>query len=525
MSIAASFVWQLEADSKQLNDAVDKSTEKVEGLNDSIEKTSKSTKAQGETHKATTAKVSKGTGVMAAGYGKLFGAIAAVVSIGKAFGMAHQFAEDTRALGALAKQTGIYIGDLDGLTKGLSRLGVNADETKQALVSITTAMGQDSKALSEWGIQVYDSSGKMRDTLDVFGDIAEMSKDMDAQNSAAFFKSLRITDPNLIENIKKGRTELENLVKAEKRKGVADQEQLDISNKYLEASTNLKTELGDIAEDLSKKLLPVLTEFANKTMEAIEWGKEYTKFLKILGVVITGALIPGLIKMTSALVVPAAIIAGIAAVALVIDAVSAAIEGNVSVLDEMLEEYPKIKEFVDPIIKWLAEKWLWLVDIWNSTDFEKWGNNIMDVLIAVKDAFANAFNSIKDLIMTFFNFYAGIITKIIDKFKSINDVVGKVGGFIRDSLGFGDSNINVNTTTTAVAADAMNGARSASTNGISTSSILNNRNTNQTNNNNQTNNITINTTADPKAISSELKSTNRDLANEFARQNRGGALN
>lgn len=524
MSIASQFVWILEADSKQLNDAVDKSTKKVDGLDKSLEKTSKSIKAQGTAHQATTAQVSRGTGAMVAGYGRLVGAIAAAVSIGKVFGMANQFAEDTLALDALSRQTGIYLGDLDGLTKGLSRLGVDADQTKQALVSITTAMGQDSKALSEWGIQVYDSSGKMRDTLDVFGDIAEMSKNMDAQKSAAFFKSLRITDPLLIDNIKKGRTELENLVKAEKRKGVADEEQVRLAQEYADSTNKLKTELGDISDEFMKKLLPVLAEFADKTMEAIEWSKEHTRFLKILAGVITTALIPAL---TSALAGPMAIMAGLAAVALIIDAVSAAIEGNVSVLDEMLAEYPKIKEFVDPIIKWLAEAWLWLVDVWNSTDFEKWGNNIMDALVKVKDAFVGAFNSIKDLLMAFFNFYVGIITKIIDKFQSIIDVVGKVGGFIRDTLGFGDTDINVNTSSkpTNVAADVLNGARSAPTNGISTSSILNNRNTNQTNNNNQTNNITINTTADPKAISTELKSTNRDLANEFARQNRGGALN
>lgn len=221
MSIIDQFVWVLESDSSALKKDIEDSKKKVDSLGSSFDQAEQSGVSAAE-----------GIGV---GFGKLIGVIASVASVAKLFNMASDFAGSTKSLKNLSDQTGIAVGDLDGLQKGLQRVGVDSENTARAVTEITNAIGSESKALADYGIAAKDAAGNSRDTLDVLGDIAEQASKMSAQDASSFFKSLRITDPNLINNLRKGRGEIENLIRSEKIKGVADEEQIKLAQEYEEA--------------------------------------------------------------------------------------------------------------------------------------------------------------------------------------------------------------------------------------------------------------------------------------------------
>lgn len=507
MSIIDQFVWVLESDSSALKKDIEDSKKKVDSLGSAFNQAEQSGVS-----------ASEGIGV---GFSKLIGVIASVASVAKLFNMASDFAESTKSLRNLSDQTGIAVDDLDGLQKGLSRVGVDSANTAQALTGIVNVIGSESKALTDLGIAVKDSQGNFRDTLDVLGDISDVSKGMDSKEATAFFKSLRITDPQLINTMRKGRSEIENLIRAEKIKGVADKEQLKLAEEYEEASNNLNITLGDIADTISSQVLPIYTKLKTAFNDGLEFLSKHSNFLKVFAGVLTTVAVPALLLFASAqlkaVAIPALIIGGILLLSAAIEDLIGYFNGHDSAIGELAKKHEWLADalnIVKDVIEGAQLVWEDLMKAWESA---------VPVVHEVMDSIGSTFKAGVDWIS---NLIKDWVEKIWDLIKPIKDAIGSIfsgakslggvtGGFFKSSP----------SAEAAKASEVLNEARVAPTNNISTSSIQNSKNSSQTNNNNQTNNITINTTADPKAIADKVKTTTKDGLSEFARQNRGGSLN
>ncbi len=509
MAIIDSFTWLLESDSAQLKRDIEDSKNKVNELDSSFEKAEQSGVSAAE-----------GIGV---GFGKLIGVIASVASVAKLFNMASDFAESTKSLKNLSDQTGIAIEDMDGLQKGLQRAGVDSANTARAVTEITNAIGADSKALADYGIAAKDAAGNSRDTLDVLGDIAEQASKMSAQDASSFFKSLRITDPELINNLRKGRGELENLIRAEKIKGVVDEEQLRLSEEYEKVSSELSAAIGDIGDSISKFVLPIYTKLKAGVLAGIEVLSKHSGFLKIFAGVLTAVAIPALLSFASAQLAAAApILAAVAAVtalALVIDDLTNYFQGNGSAIEDWASKWEWSKKALEEFRDTAKTVWEGIKDAWNAliSAWEAAPDKISNVLLSIEKKVGKWSKDLVEL----FDPIIEIIKSVMNGFKWIFDKGSSIGSAIGNLFG---SNKSSSTSSVPVqAAEMMNTARNAPTNTISNSSIQNSKSSNQTNN--QTNNITINTTADAKAIADKVKTTTKDGLSEFARQNRGGSLN
>lgn len=514
MSIIDQFVWVLESDSSALKKDIEDSKKKVDSLGSSF-------------NQAEQAGVSAAEGI-GVGFGKLIGVIASVASVAKLFNMAEQFAEGTIALDNLSKQTGIAIEDMDGLQKGLQRVGVDSENTAQAVTEITNAIGADSKALADYGIAAKDAAGNSRDTLDVLGDIAEQASKMSAQDASSFFKSLKITDPNLINNLRKGRGELENLIRAEKIKGVADEEQVKLALDYKKVSDNLSLALGDVGDTISKYILPIYTKLKAGVLAGIEVLSKHSGFLKIFAGILTAVATPALLSFASAQLAAAApilaAVAAIAALALAIDDLMNFFEGNGSVIEDWAKQFGATQEEIDKFRETVKGYFISLFEYWDELmdAFADAPAKVSSTMSDISNTFRDTFNDIKE-------FIGPIIEWILDKINLLGAGISgifkgakSIGGMIGSLFG---SNESTSTSSAPVqeAAEMMNSARNAPTNTISNSSIQNSKSSNQTNN--QTNNITINSAADPKAIADKVKTSTKDGLSEFARQNRGGSLN
>lgn len=511
MSIIDSFTWLLESDSAQLKRDIEDSKNKVNELDTSLSKVEKT---------GTTA--AEGIGV---GFGKLIGVIASVASVAKLFNMANDFATSTRELKNLSDQTGIAIEDMDGLQKGLQRVGVDSENTARAVTEITNAIGSESKALADYGIAAKDAAGNSRDTLDVLGDIAEQASMMSAQDASSFFKSLRITDPQLINNLRKGRGELENLIRAEKIKGVADKEQLELAQEYEEASKNLSAALGDIGDTISKYVLPIYTKLKTWVLAGIDVLSKHSGFLKIFAGILTAVVTPALLAFASAQIkaaaIPLLIVAAIAALALAIDDLSNFFQGNGSVIEDWAKQFGYTQEEIDKFRETVKGYFISLFETWDDLmdAFKDAPAKVSSIMSDLSNTFRGKLNEIKKTIKGWVDALLDFLSPLIDAISGIFNGAKSIGGMIGNLFGSNKSNTSI----PAQASEMMNTARNAPTNTISNSAIQNSKSSNQTNN--QTNNITINTTADAKAIADKVKTTTKDGLSEFARQNRGGSLN
>jgi len=507
MSIIDQFVWVLESDSSALKRDIEDSKKKVDSLGSSF-------------NQAEQAGVTSASNI-GIGFGKLLGVLASVASVAKLFNMASDFAESTKSLKNLSDQTGIAIEDMDGLQKGLQRVGVDSENTARAVTEITNAIGSESKALADYGIAAKDAAGNSRDTLDVLGDIAEQASKMSAQDASSFFKSLRITDPQLINNLRKGRSELENLIRAEKIKGVADKEQLKLAQEYEEASNNLNITLGDIADTISSQVLPIYTKLKTAFNDSLEFLSKHSNFLKVFAGVLTTVAVPALLLFASAqlkaVAIPALIVGGILLLSAAIEDLIGYFNGHNSAIGELAKKHEWLADalnIVKDVIEGAQLIWEDLMDAWESA---------VPVVHEVMDSIGSTFKAGFDWISNLIKEWAEKAQKFIEPiaaliggiFSGAKTLGGVIGGLFNSSP----------STEAATAAEVLNEARVAPTNNISHSSIQNSKNSSQTNNNNQTNNITINTTADPKAIADKVKTTTKDGLSEFARQNRGGSLN
>mgnify|MGYP001372008389 CR=1 FL=1 len=510
MAIIDSFTWLLESDSAQLKRDIEDSKNKVNELDSSFEKAEQSGVSAAE-----------GIGV---GFGKLLGVIASVASVAKLFDMANAYSNNTLALKNLSDQTGIAIEDMDGLQKGLQRVGVDSENTARAVTEITNAIGADSKALADYGIAAKDAAGNSRDTLDVLGDIAEQASKMSAQDASSFFKSLRITDPELINNLRKGRAELENLIRAEKAKGVVDKEQLELSKEYERVSNELSTAIGDIGDAISKFVLPIYTKLKAGVLAGIEVLSKHSGFLKIFAGVLTAVATPALLSFASAQLAAAApILAAVAAVtafALAIDDLMNFFEGNGSVIEDWAQQFGATQEQIDKFRDSVKEAFISIFEYWDDlmNSFADAPAKVSSTMSDISNTFRDKFNGIKKIVTDWIDAVLDAIRPLTDAISGIFSGAKSIGGFIGNLFGS-----NKSTAIPTQATEMMNSARNAPTNTISNSSIQNSKSSNQTNN--QTNNITINTTADAKAIADKVKTTTKDGLSEFARQNRGGSLN
>lgn len=521
MAIADHFVWILESDSSKLKTDIDDSKQKVEDLGSSAEKTEKAVKKTTEAAKKSNDSV--GTSLK-----KLAGAYLTYATATKVVNTVDSFVKSTLALKSLSDQTGIAIEDMDGLQKGLQRVGVDSASTAQAVTGIANAIGSEADLLEKAGIAAKDSQGNFRDTLDVLGDISEMSSHMDSKEATAFFKSLKITDPNLINNLRKGRGELENLIRAEKIKGVVDKEQLELAKKYDGVSKELSAAIGEVADSFSKFLLPIFTKVKSAFIDGIAVLSKHGGFIKIFAGLLTTVAVPALLlfykAQLKAAAIPLLIVAGLAALALAIDDVSNFFQGNGSKIEDWAKKFGYTQEQIDgfrelviAIFNRISEHWNDLIDAFADAP-----DKISSILSSISNTFRDKFNGIKAIIKEWVDTILDWLSPLVDAISGIFNGAKSIGGMIGNLFG---SNKPSSTSSAPVqeAAEMMNSARNVPTNTISNSSIQNSKSSNQTNN--QTNNITINSTADPKAIADKVKTSTKDGLSEFARQNRGGSLN
>lgn len=134
--------------------------------------------------------------------------------------------------------------------------------------------GAAKNAIERIGLQVKDSAGNVRDSVDIFMDIADKLRGMSEGEKLAIIQDFGMS-ADMLQTLSLTREELQGLRKEARDMGVFSQEDADAVVAYGGAITKLKYTLTSLQTTVAIGLAPVLTEMAQSFSALIARNKEW----------------------------------------------------------------------------------------------------------------------------------------------------------------------------------------------------------------------------------------------------------
>jgi hypothetical protein len=472
MSILDTFFILFESDTSKLDKGLGESEKKAGSFLDKLRGVDK--------------EASK-TGASFAGMvGKLAGVAGVALSIGALVSGVKATAAQYAALERLALQFRDTVEAVDEFRDASGLLGISEEKSTESLHSLNTAiqdtvlgMGRAKKVFEELGIEVKNSDGTIKGTTQVMGELAEKFKTMDKGTQIRVMERLGL-DPALLKLFNSDLGALQKrMADVDRAAGFNLTTAVKRASEYTKASKELNVELKTIQLYLSKLSeafkIAALPWFTAAVQKATGYVREFLGFLMkhshfveglmiAVGAAISYYLIPAAINgaiAVWAMIAPFALIALAAAAAaavfaLLYDDITNFLEGNDSLIGDLVNKYPAVADAARMIGAALKAVWdvatglvSFLVECWTDPlaawdDFQR---SVMDGLNALFEAFpelkeafdliASGFQTagqaVADVwgaIVAAVKLALGILTAGID---AVAGVVGKVKG----ALGIG----------------------------------------------------------------------------------------
>lgn len=356
MALLEELLIKIGVDATGVDRTIDQSTKKADDLTDSLEKTEQQ---------------SADTGAAFAGMAaKALGALTAVLSVGNAISGAVNRAEMIGELSRTSEALGVAIEDLDAFGKAAERAGGDAQGARDSLTDMAEALGEAlsdkesgrAKAFQALGIAITDTNGKAKDGLTGILDLAGAVEGLDKSAAVFKIKELGITDNRTVELILKGRKELERLLAVQKAQGVVTKEAAERAKVFNENLYALRGATSNAANGFFDSIIPALTKVIEWLTKVVEWATEHKDvivgFFIAVAAIIASVYLPAMIAAAAATLAATwpllAIITTIglvaAAFALVYEDIMNFIDGNDSLIGQIFEKYPAVKDAVMAIV-------------------------------------------------------------------------------------------------------------------------------------------------------------------------------
>ena len=351
------FTILFEADTSKAKDGVDDTRKSTEDL---VEEMQKADQQAGK------------TGTAMAGFAaKALGALTAVLSAGSAISGAIGRAEDIAAIERTSNALGIAIEDVDAFGSAMERLGGDAQGARDSLTDMAESIGEALQDVESGRAKTFDALGvSLRDVSgDSIGAIEGMLRLSDAvqgmsHGEAVFrIKELGITDNRTVEAIIKGRKELERLMAVQKAANPLTKEQAERAKQLNEAMGGWRNSVKGTASQFFDMLIPALTKAIEWLTVIVDWAGEHKDFVVgffgAIAAVVAAIYLPAMITAAAAtpaatwpiIAIGAAIALAAAAFALIYDDIMNFIDGNDSMIGNMMEKYPLVKTLVMGIVE------------------------------------------------------------------------------------------------------------------------------------------------------------------------------
>lgn len=507
MALLEELLIKIGVDASGVDRKIDQSTKKADGLTESLEKT----EAQ-----------SNATGTAFAGFAaKALGALTAILSVGNAISGAVERASMVAEISRTSEALGIATEDVDAFGKAIERAGGDAQGARDSLTDMAEALGEAlsdkesgrSKAFQALGIAITDTNGKAKDGLTGILDLASAVEGLDKSAAVFKIKELGITDNRTVELILKGRKELERMLAVQKAQGVVTKEAAERARVFNDALFGLRAASSNAANGFFDSIIPALTKVIEWLTKLVDWAGEHQDvivgFFIAVAAIVTAVYLPAMTAAAAATIaatwpfiaIGAAIAVAAAAFALIYEDIMNFIDGNDSLIGQIFEKYPMVKDAVMAIVD--AIKLLGTV-----------GAQIFDSLIKgfkqVIDFVGRGVSQIKSGISTVAGYF-GI---------GSDDEPGPKENLPPRPSGSGQDPLDVpGNDSIAMANNAIGAASASPLNGVSSSAITNSTQTKNTSV--EIGQVTVNSQATDaqgvaKDMNSELSSQLKNLESESA---------
>lgn len=556
MSILDAFTIIFEADTSKLKDGLKDANTQAYKLNNEL------AQADANANKATTSIGSafKAVAALAAGF----------IAAGAAKASFAETVEELNNIGRTADSLGLAVEDVDAFSRALVAMGGDAQGARDSLMDMAESIGEAitdvesgrAKAYAKLGITLKDVNGQAITATEGMLKLADAVSGMSKDQAVFNIKQLGITDNRTVELILKGRQELERMLKVQKEQSAVNKEAIENARKYTEATSRLQNAQSSITTGIVSAVLPAFTKIVDLLAKGVEWARENKDFMvglfgAIAAVVLTMYL-PAMISAAAAtlaatwpIVVAAAALAALAtAFALVYDDIMNFIDGNDSLIGQIFENFPGIRDAVMSVVDAIKAAW---------NGISSFVSDVLNALMPLADAFGGVFSAVTDTIGTFLSilgeaasrvmqllgvdmsgafhglgnvvssvmngivatirFAVGLITKSLALATGAINAVGKAAGAVAGFLGVGGGDKVAKDMQTGKA--AINQASSAPLNGVTSNAISNSVASTNKETNVQVGEVKINTQAtDSQGIARDvgggLKDQLSKLDSEFS---------
>lgn len=367
-----------------------------------------------------------------------FGAISAAV-VGAA-NFADKLGETSDRLGVSVEQLSIW-GDAAKISGGSAEGFIGSLDSLNASLTQMDVTGK-SRALpflKELGIDMESAAYKGKTAMELLPDIAEAMGNMEKTQAIGIGKKLGL-DMGTIMMLQSGKRSLDELLQRQKELGVVTQKQAEISAEFNDALDDTAHSFRGVWLGIAESVLPALTWVMEKFQMLGQFLSKHGDFVTgifiALGAAITYFVVPPLISagivaavaFAPFLLIGAAVTAVGLAFALLYDDIMNFIEGNDSMIGQMMEKYPIIGQLIGGIKDALTMLWdafSWVFDSIQS---------ILQISIAGWELlFGTIFGGIRDFIMNS-EFMIGIASAIQGAFSAMGDAVGAVWDWLGEKV-------------------------------------------------------------------------------------------
>lgn len=353
MGVLDTFTFLLKADARQAEEGIENVGEAFEDLKTDGKKATQeiehNTKSMGGVIHDVSLESAASFKAMAAG---MLGAVAAGASLNSIIDQIGQQAQR----GKDALSVGVDVGKYQQLEYAFSKNNLEADDLRDTLFDINEFAGDDgkTKAWQALGVSVKDSNGNLKTADELFSNLAASVEGLSKGDATAKLRALGINDPRVIQTIMQGNKELQRQMDIRKSMGLQSKEDTENAQKFQSAVQDLGFIFDAMGEKLAASLAPALTAVVEGIQAVVKWAQDHKGFLIGFFGALSFVAIPALITSLGTLAAAAwtamlpflPFIAIAAALGLVIDDLWNYFSGGDSVIGELADKFPALKQFL-----------------------------------------------------------------------------------------------------------------------------------------------------------------------------------
>lgn len=353
--------------------------------------------------------------------------------------------EELENVGRTADALGLPVEDVDAFGRAMQTMGGDAQGARDALTDMAESIGEAvadvesgrAKVYKTLGISLKDVNGQAVAATEGMLRLSDAVSGMSKQEAIFRIKELGITDNRTVEMVLKGRKEMERMLAVQKEQSGVTKESIENARRYTEALGAFRSSLGNAGQGLMQMFIPALTKMVEWLKVGVDWVVDNKQavlaFIGAIATAVAAVFLPAMVSAAAAtlaatwplIAIGLAVAAVAAAFALAYDDVMNFIDGNDSLIGQIFDKFPGLKDAVMGFIDVVRLAW---------GGIREFAAGVLEALSPLVGAFGGVFSSIGNYVTTMLGVLGNAATAIarllgVDiggAFKGLGSTIGAV---------------------------------------------------------------------------------------------------